>query len=85
MSELLKRYQEVLKAIEEKPVAYADKAFRNEDNTLNAYLYQSAMNKHSYDRDCLKLAIQKEQESLMQARANRLLFTFENQEGNENG
>ena len=79
MSELLKRYQAVLKAIEEKSVDY--KACRNADNTLNSYLYQSAMNKHSYDRDCLKLAIQKEQESLMQARADRLLFTFEYPEG----
>ena len=85
MSELLKRYQEVLKAIEEKPVAYADKAFRNEDNTLNAYLYQSAMNKRSYDRDCLKLAIAKEEEAIMLGRARTLSAMFENQEGNENG
>ena len=85
MSELLKRYQKVLKAIEEKPVGYADKAFRNDDNTLNSYLYQSAMNKHSYDRDCLKLAIKKEEEAIMLGNARYLSAMHKRSEQKEDG
>ena len=81
MSELLKRYQAVLKAIEEKGVDVRDKACRTEDGKLDRVLWEAARAKYLYDRDCLKLAIQKEQESLMQARADRLLFTFEYPEG----
>ena len=72
MSELLERYQAVLKSVEENGVDYSDKAFRNANNTLNTVLYQSAMDKHLHDRECLKLAIKKEEEAIMLARARVL-------------
>ena len=79
MSELLNRYQAVLKAIEEKSVDY--KACRAEDGKLDSALFDAAWEKYFYDRDCLKLAIKKEEEAIKQAQANRLLFTFEYPEG----
>ncbi len=72
MSELLKQYQEVLKSVEDKSVNHSDKAFRNADNSLNTVLYDAAWVNHFYDRDCLRMAIAKEEEAIMLARARFL-------------
>ena len=72
MSELLKRYKSVLESVEDKGVDHSDKAYRNEDNALDTDLYDSAWSKCYYDRECLKLAIKKEEEAIMLARARVL-------------
>ena len=72
MSELLERYQEVLCSIEADGVNYSDKAFRNDNDALDTVLYDAAWDKHFYDRECLKLAIKKEEEAIMLARARVL-------------
>ena len=74
MSELLNRYQAVLKAIEEKSVDY--KACRTEDGKLDSALFDAAWEKYFYDRDCLKLAIKKEEEAIMLGRANALAADY---------
>ena len=84
MSELLNRYQAVLKSLEEKKVDISDKACRTEDGKLDSVLLDAAWAKYFSDRDCLRFAIRNEEEAIMEVRANRLLFTFENQEGDVN-
>ena len=77
----MNRSKAVLKAIEEKSVNTSDKACRTEDGKLDSVLLDAAWAKFFYDRDCLKLAIKKEEGAIKQAQANRLLFTFEYPKG----
>ena len=83
MSELLKQYQEVLQTVEEKGVDYSD--YRTEEGEADSDLFDAAWAKYFYDRDCLKLAIKKEEEAIMLERARYLSDMHERSEQKEDG